>query len=186
MEDLPGKGGQSFKIVLKDGWGRDFIKEMDFIQIVSDLLIDKIYKKHMSKYFTPHEKSIRIGYSTNIMQNGELAEKTLGESDFPNIYTSLREGIVFTPYLNRKIFKEDGWELVEQVGDLRKYSKFPFSLDHYKPENLISIYIDIPGEDADFLVKLIKAKCINELRNIEKGLMLIMDEEKKRIVGEQI
>jgi hypothetical protein len=146
------------------------------------LMVELNKEVYMSKYFTPHEKSIRIGYSTNIMQNGELVEKVLDESDFPNIYTSLREGIVFTTYLNRRIFKEDGWELVEQVGDLRKYSKFPFSLDHYKPENLISIYIDIPGEDADFLVKLIKAKCINELRNIEKGLMLIMDEEKKRIV----
>jgi hypothetical protein len=184
MEESPGKCGQSFKIVLKDGWGnRGCIEMMKDEQMRFNLLMVELNKKvYMSKYFTPHEKSIRIGYSTNIMQNGELVEKVLGESDFPNIYTSLREGIVFTTYLNRSIFKENGWELVEQIGDLRKYSKFPFSLDHYKPENLISIYIDIPGEDADFLVKLIKAKCINELRNIEKGLMLIMDEEKKRIV----
>ena len=133
------------------------------------------------RYFTPHIKSVRVGYECQLL-NIDWLDSVLETKHFPFVYDQLSREQVRTPYLTRKDFIKEGWVLVDAAQGYRKYSSFPFSIDHFKDEDLISIYIDVPGYEPDYIVKLIKAKCINELRNVLRGLSLIMDKEKSKFV----
>lgn len=127
----------------------------------------------MSKYFTPSEEDLRIGYEFQYNANKEDSWKDgviKRESELSFLFRLLDKNKLRTSYLTKEQIIAEGWKIEDSIGDANLFNLGDINLVYSTKSKALNIFIVYQEDESIFDKYNGDCKDINTFRQIIKLL----------------